>query len=189
MNLIDLLLTVARELESQSVVYALTGSLASSIYGQPLPSLDADLALRMTPEQARTISRSLQGPLYVSEEALVDAATRGSMANVIDGSSGFKIDLSVLPRTPFYDEVLRRRHRVAWPDHPDKSIWICSAEDVILMKLIWRQGTQSEKQLRDALNVVTGQRGRLDWNYLRRWAADLGLSADLQLVSSQAEGL
>lgn len=188
MNLIELLLTVTDELESHGVVYALTGSIASSLYGQPLPSLDADLALRMTPAQARDVSRSLSSRFYVSEEALVDAAARGAMANVIDGSSGFKIDLSVLPHTPFYDEVLRRRQRLALADQPAKAIWICSPEDVLLMKLVWRRDTQSEKQLRDARNIAAGQGPRLDWRYITRWATELGVAAELPALRRDTGG-
>jgi hypothetical protein len=119
-NLIELLLTVTDELESHGVVYALTGSIASSLYGQPLPSLDADLALRMTPAQARDVSRSLSSRFYVSEEALVDAAARGTMANVIDGSSGFKIDLSVLPHTPFMTKSCAAGSTWPWPINPPR---------------------------------------------------------------------
>ncbi len=58
--------------------------------------------------------------------------------------------------------------------------WICTAEDVILHKLYWNNITPSDRQLGDAVGVVSVQRPNLDLVYLRRWAGELQVSATLE---------
>ena len=55
-----------------------------------------------------------------------------------------------------------------------------SAEDVILRKLEWYQqsGGVSDRQWSDIVGIVRTQGERLDLDYLRQWAAALGV-ADL----------
>ncbi len=188
MELFDLLLTVARQLERQKIIHVLTGSLASSYYGQPRASQDADIALRMTRQQAKIFASSLDRSIYVSEEGLIHAIEHAGMANIIHGTSGWVIDLSVLPVTPFFNEVLARRRRIELADEPETAIWISTPEDVILMKLLWRKESRSAKQLEDAINAAVGQRAQLDWSYLRRWANELGIIDDLEELRKECAG-
>jgi hypothetical protein len=57
---------------------------------------------------------------------------------------------------------------------------VASAEDVILSKLEWYRagGEISERQWTDVIGVMKIQSNHLDWDYLRRWAAELEV-ADL----------
>ena len=182
MNLFDLLLMVTRQLEQQQILHVLTGSLASSYYGQPRASQDADIALRMTRRQAKIFASAFDQSIYVSEEGLLHAIEQAGMTNIIHGASGWVIDLSVLPLSPFFNEVFARRRRIELDDEPETAIWISAPEDVILMKLLWRTESRSAKQLEDAINAAVGQRAQLDWSYLRRWASELGISDDLEEI-------
>ena len=139
MDLFDLLLTVTRQLERQHIVHALTGSLASSYYGQPQASQDADIGLRMTRQQAKVFASAFDQSIYVSEEGLLQAIEHGGMANIIHGASGWVIDLSILPASAFFNGVLSRRRRIELTDDAETAIWISTPEDVILMKLLWRK--------------------------------------------------
>ena len=179
MELFDLLAAVAADLENARVTYALTGSIATSLYGRPQLSYDADLVCRMTPQQAESLAALWQRRFYVSVDALRDACENGGLANVVDAASGWKVDLSVPPPEPYYLSAFSRRRRTALPGSSE-SIWVCSPEDAILMKLLWRIESRSRKQFNDALNVVESMGNRLDWEYLRDWAARLGLAADLE---------
>jgi hypothetical protein len=49
------------------------------------------------------------------------------------------------------------------------------------------QITPSERQVHDALNVAAVQWPTLDQAYLRKWAADLGVSEKLEEVLRAAE--
>ena len=59
-------------------------------------------------------------------------------------------------------------------------IWVISAEDLILAKLDWSEGT-SELQYRDVRSVVR-LNDDLDWPYLEAYAARMGISDRLEAV-------
>ena len=181
----SILEVICAELDANGLCYALTGSIVSSIYGEPITSLDVDVCLRMTTAQARALSSSLPRRFYRSDEALAQCAERGGMANLVDMDTGIKVDLSVLPDEPYYDSVLARRQKVAY-DPGGSAFWTVSAEDIILMKLQWRRDSRSQKQWDNALSVVRVQGGRLDWQYLREWAGTLGLATDLTALREAA---
>ena len=106
------------------------------------------------------------------------------MFNVIDPSSGYKIDLIVRQERPFSSAEFARRSRVPLPGG---AVYLVSAEDALLSKLEWAAKGASERQYRDALGIVLSQRGRLDLAYLRRWARELGILAVLERVLAEAE--
>jgi hypothetical protein len=61
-------------------------------------------------------------------------------------------------------------------------VQVVSPEDAILSKLEWAKESESERQLRDAAGVAATQGDRLDFEYLRKWAADLGVSDLLEKI-------
>jgi hypothetical protein len=65
---------------------------------------------------------------------------------------------------------------------------VASPEDTILHKLEWyRVGQEiSERQWKDVLGVIRVQDKRLDREYLRKWAAMLGLDDLLTRALSEA---
>ncbi len=174
----DLLVAVCGPLDDAGVTYAITGSVVSSIFGEPVTSIDVDICLRMSPDAARKLAQSLPSRFYRDEEAIVDAAVHGGMANLIDTRTHLKVYLSVLPREAYYDSVLARRVRVAY-GVGGAAFWTVSPEDIVLMKLIWRRESKSQKQWDNALSVVRAQGHRFDIEYARRWADELGLGEDL----------
>ncbi len=183
--LIRLLERVSGVLEDLGIPYAVTGSIASGIHGEPVTSLDVDIVAQMDADQAAGIAARVGGDLYADADALRQAAESFGMANLISPSLGYKIDLSVLAPEPYHAQIMRRRVRITHPDE-GVSFWIVSAEDIILMKLIWRKGTRSSKQWRNALSVVRAQGHRLDWAYLRKWAGELGVTGDLEALMDEA---
>jgi hypothetical protein len=56
---------------------------------------------------------------------------------------------------------------------------VVTAEDIILMKLLWRRESRSEKQWSNALSVARVKRAKLDWKYLLEQARSLGIEDDL----------
>jgi hypothetical protein len=113
------------------------------------------------------------------------AAVEHRMANFIDGSSGFKVDISVLADTAYHRELMRRRVKITSPDIGD-AFWVVSPEDIVLMKLVWRKESRSEKQWRNALSVLKIRGHQLDWSYLRDWAGRLGVLDDLEALAREA---
>lgn len=176
--LLDLLNRVCPCLDAIGVIYAITGSVASSLHGQPMSSLDVDICLHLSSEQAIRLAALLPKDIYYSRDGLLNAARNGGITNLIDGSSGMKADLSVVPNDPFFDSVFSRRQRIE-PAPGVPTLWVVSPEDVILMKLLCRKDTHSQKQWENALSVVRVQGHRLNVSYLRMWAERLSVAGDL----------
>ena len=63
----------------------------------------------------------------------------------------------------------------------DSSLWMVSAEDLLLSKLHWAKDSRSPVQLGDARNLIVCVTD-LDWNYLVRWAAELTVTGLLNEV-------
>ncbi len=182
--LIDVLSAVVTVLDRGGVLYAVTGSVASSILGEPRTSLDIDIVVQMSTAQARQIVRSLPPRFYCSERMLVDAVTDHSIANLIDQETGLKVDLSVMADAPFFKDVMKRRILLSFgPDTP--GYYVVTAEDVILMKLLWRLDSQSKKQWDDALGVVRVRGALLDWKYLFEQAGRLDITEDLEALRDE----
>ena len=74
--------------------------------------------------------------------------------------------------------MFERRRRFAHPTIG--SIWIPAPEDLVLAKLEWSDGT-SELQLRDVRSIIRLTED-LDWTYIERYAAALGIADRLEVV-------
>jgi len=182
---LDVIQCIVEHLDKHKVSYAITGSVASGMHGEPVQSQDVDIAIRMLPSQARALASSLPERFYRSAEHLEEVSKTGGMANLIDSKTGLKIDLSVLENTPYYNEVMARR--VLMPFDPlGPSYYVVTAEDIILMKLLWRRESKSEKQWSNALSVARIKRTMLDWKYLWEQARSLGIEGDLVKLRDEA---
>ncbi len=182
---LDVIQCVVEHLDRHKVPYAITGSVASGVHGEPVQSQDVDIALRMLPSQARALAASLPERFFRSVEHLEEVAGNGGMANLIDSRTGLKIDLSVLEHTPYFNEVMARRVLVPFGPH-GPSFYVVTAEDIILMKLLWRRESRSEKQWSNAMSVARVKRARLDWKYLLEQARSLGIEDDLVKLRDEA---
>ncbi len=176
---------VTGALDAEGVPYAVTGSVASSIHGEPITSIDVDIVVLMTPDQAPRFAGRMAPRFYADAETLRRAALDHSITNILDQTTGLKFDISVLAETPYHQQLFQRRIKMA---HPDSGVtfWIVSPEDIVLMKLLRRRDTRSRKQWDNALSVVRVQGSRLDWAYLRKWARQLSIEGDLEALAREA---
>lgn len=185
----ELLKLVIARLDEAGIEYMLTGSLASSLQGEPRATHDIDLviAIRTTPgDAARALRAAFPEPqFYLDEEAIRSAIAASGMFNMIDTREGDKVDFWLLTADAF-DQARFARRTVE--DFEGVRLQVSRPEDTILMKLKWaRMSGGSEKQFIDALRVYEVQHGLLDQSYLDAWAARLGVAALLARVRSEAE--
>ena len=185
----ELLKLVIARLDEAGVEYMLTGSLASSLQGEPRATHDIDLviAIRTTlRDVARTLKAAFPEPqFYLDEEAIRRAIDTAGMFNMIDTREGNKVDFWVLTADAFDQTRFARRTA---EDFEGMRLQVSRSEDTILMKLKWAQMSGgSEKQFVDALRVYEVQHGLLDQSYLDAWAARLGVAALLARLRSEAE--
>ncbi len=183
--LIDMLTVVCDGLERLSIRYAVRGSVASSVHGEPFSSLDADLIVLASAGDAARLSAELSPRFYAPEDMLTEGARSCSFVNVVDNRTSLKVDLSLIGSNSFLKLALERRMRTRIGSHP-REFWFVTLEDVILMKLLWRKDTQSAKQWENALSVARVQGARMDWKYLFEQARALGIEDDLVKLRDEA---
>ena len=182
MNEQDLLLDCLRRLNRGGFRYMLTGSMASNAWGIPRTTHDLDFVLQLPPSQVDRFCALFESEdYYVGAEAVRQAFQPPHQFNVLHLPSGLKIDFWLLRPVPFERAMFERRVHDHWLDTP---VVLATAEDVLLHKLLWNRITPSDRQTGDVAGIVAVQGERLDREYLRRWAGELGLTEDLEKALS-----
>lgn len=186
--LFDVTVRVVTALEAIGVTYSVGGPLASSISGEPRASIDADIVVDMTMNGIARFIEALGGDFYADRSAIERAVAARTTVNLIHRPTGVKIDL-FMAGTPLEKLQLERRRSVLVPSSPPRTLYVHTAEDILLQKLAWfRQGGEvSDRQWRDALGVVAVQGPRLDRDYLRRTAPVAGVADLLTRAFDEAD--
>lgn len=165
---------MVERLDAARIPYLLTGSFAASAHGFLRTTYDFDLVLDPDADTLRAfLDRLPPDEYYVDREVALDALRRRAMFNVIDRTTQWKFDLIVSRRDDLALSQFDRRDRAVIADVP---VWVSSAEDVIVSKLVWaRRAGGSERQLQDVAGVVAVQGPALDRAYVESWAKRLGV--------------
>jgi hypothetical protein len=184
----ELLGRVVEALDALGIQYMLTGSVASSIQGEPRSTHDIDLVVALPPDKVDALLQAFQAPeFYLAREAIDDALRCRSMFNLLAIAEGEKVDFWMLTDEP-YDlmRFSRKQTQAAFGIR----INLCTPEDTILAKLRWAKlSGGSEKQLTDALRVFELQKPRLDLGYIDAWANQLGVADLWTRLQSEAQPL
>ncbi len=174
MSVQDILRRITTSLDRAGIGYMLTGSFASAYYGAPRSTQDIDFVIEATAAGLRAFVEALPGKeYYVDLDSALEAHRRQSMFNVIDLGTGWRIDLIIRKSRAFSLEEFRRRQRVSLND---VSLFVASAEDVVISKLEWAKLAQSRRQIEDAAAILRVRWDALDRSYLAKWVAELGLA-------------
>lgn len=173
MSLTELLSRIASSLGEAGVPFMLTGSLAAAYYGTPRATQDIDLVIAPGESQlSQLVDLLLKEGLYVSREAAAEALERGGQFNVIDASTGWKADLIIRRTREFSRTEFDRRQ----PAHLfGVEVALTTAEDLIIAKLEWSELGDSELQRRDIAQLLDTGGESLDFEYVKKWIAELGL--------------
>lgn len=176
MNPAEVFRQITNALNLAGIPYMLTGSFASNLYGMGRATQDIDLVISATPDQMAPFLNSLpKSDYYFDLDAAKDAARRRSMFNVLDMSSGWKIDLIFQKHGPYHQQAFQRRTPAEVDGVP---VVAATAEDLIISKLDWARIGESSRQVQDVASVLKVQSQRLDRPYIERWVAELGLTAE-----------
>lgn len=180
----DALFQVLDALEALEIPYMVVGSFASTYWGRPRMTHDADLVVEITGEKIANLAQLLSPHFYAPRFVIEDAVRKRGQFNLIHLDCAFKIDLWLLKGSA-YDAVCFERRLLGVMF--DREVWVSSPEDVILSKLLWyRAAPVLERQIQDVLEVYEIQEPYLEHDYLERWAQTLGIADLLVRVKQEA---
>ena len=142
-----------------------------SVYVLPRATRDFDFVIHLHPQDVEALVNHFKDGYYCDRDAIREALHRKTMFNIIDHASGFKADFVILKDNEYRQTEFGRRAQVDFAGMP---IYIVTAEDLLLSKLIWIQELQSAIQMEDirSLAVVSN----MDWNYVNLWISKLNLN-------------
>lgn len=168
---------LAQEFERFGIRYLVGGSLASSLHGIPRATNDVDMVADITYEHIPDLVDALKTEFYIDAEMIREAIQHQSSFNVIHLATMFKVDIFVLKPDVASQEEMRRREQYQVSESSDQTLFLASAEDVVVHKLYWYQlsGGVSERQWADVLGVLQVQADQLDGSYLMQAAHQRGV--------------
>jgi hypothetical protein len=183
----DLVRQMSQILDDLGIPYALGGSMASSLLGEPRSTVDVDMAVRLDAIAADALLDRVGEQFYVPIESAREAIRDRSSFNLVDTSSALKIDLFVVGDGLLDRMQLERRVLTPVPGTPH-GIWVTAPEDQVLRKLDWFRQTAStsDRQWRDVVGILRVQGESMDLDYLWASASEIGLVEDLEEALRQA---
>ena len=183
---------VAEILERLEVPYFVGGSLASSQYGVPRATLDADLIARLASKHVKPLIAALGDDWYADEGAIQEAVAQRSSFNLVHLDTAQKVDVFVAKDRPFENSQFLGATRLALGTETDgPAPYFASAAHSVLAKLEWYRigGESSDRQWNDVLGVIEVQGSALDRVSMSREATLLGVADLLEKAFAEAEAV
>jgi hypothetical protein len=176
-------------LESFDIAYALGGSVASSLLGEPRTTVDVDFAVKLDSVGLERIIEATSAEFYVPLDSARASIEALSSFNLISNTTGLKIDVFVVGDGLLDRRQLDRRCLMLVRREPRAELWVTSAEDQILRKISWYRddGEVSDRQWRDIVGLLRTQRGGLDFEDLRSASVELGLAGLLHRAETDLD--
>ena len=180
----DLLRYIVHCLEKAGIPYFITGAVAGIAYGEPRLTNDIDIVADIQEGHVAELRKCFpEGEYYFDPDSALKAIRRKSQFNIIHPSSGLKIEMMIPTKRPFDKSRFARVRRLN--SDPTHKANFASPEDVILKKMEYYREGRSEKHLRDILGILKVSADLIDFDYLVRWARDLGLDEIWAAVQSR----
>ena len=167
--ILELLQKVCRQLDENGIKYMVSGSIALNIYGIPRMTRDIDIVIELSENRIDEFTNLFPNS-YFDKNVIRDEIKRQGMFNIIDHSTGFKIDFMIRKETEYFNFAFQRRKRIK---ELDTELWVIDIDDLIIAKIIWIQQSQSEKQMLDIENLLLNPEKNID--YIKSWCNKLHL--------------
>ena len=175
---LDVLKLVAERLQHADIAYMISGSIALNYYAQPRLTRDIDIVVALQREDTERVINLFAEDFYIDADAVRNAIAQLGMFNIIHYDHVLKVDFIVRKETPYRQEEFARRMTV---EIHGVTMWLVTAEDLLLSKLLWAAESHSEMQLQDVRNLIRAV-ADLDWAYIERWADELTIGELLREV-------
>lgn len=167
------------------------GSVATSAYGVARTTLHVDVVLDLPAGLVDRFVDALEADYMIEREAVMEAVRQRATFNLIHQATVIKIDVFVPAAEGFSRESFLREVRDTLEVAPGaREFSLATPEDMILHKLVWFElgNRVSERLWSDVAGVVSVLGASLDWDYVERWAASLGVEDLARQLRSQHIG-
>jgi hypothetical protein len=163
---------VVARLDAAAIPHMLTGSMASSWYGEPRATQDLDVVIDPSPAALdQLVDGLLADRWYVDRDVAHAALGDRTQFNVI-GPDAFKVDFIVRHDRPFSRAEFDQRQSA---QVLGTRTFLPRVEDLIVAKLEWAQASDSDRQLRDVIGMLDVAGDAIDSVYISGWVEHLGL--------------
>ena len=180
-DLTSLAIEVCDFLERSQIEYALTGGLALSVWGYPRSTIDVDLVLTVIPQSLTSWQNAAdtKAPFIVEPDELIFPhmkVYRGLMRREPQSAECVMVDMLIV--NPAWSvELMNRRVAIQLQE---RTIWVSSAEDIILLKLF----SPRDKDHEDIQMLMQLRKDRLDFAYIADWSNRLGTADRWRVITS-----
>ena len=166
-------------LEAAGITYMITGSVASSIYGEPRHPLAIDLVVLLQPQQIQQLSTLFPEENYYlpPDDVITIESRRESRGhfNIIHHDTGLKADFYLSRNHPSLAWALSHTRRISTPAC---EITVAPPEYIILHKLEFYRESGHQRHLRDIAGMIEQQ--KLDQDFLNSSLHALDLELQYQ---------
>lgn len=169
----ELLRYVVRVLEELGLPYAVGGSIAASVYGEPRYTRDIDIVVSLPAEQVQSfVSRFPFPAFYVDADVARQASLEAGMFNIIH-ESGLKVDIYI-PDDSIARSQIATARRLTSADGVSASF--SGPEVLIIKKLQYYRMGEMERHVRDIAAMLRVAGARIDRDRVTALAEQEGLS-------------
>lgn len=191
LNIVGFLKLVLEALKAAHVDYLIGGAIAEWAWGEPRATQDIDIVVNLPVESVGKFSKELEKrDMLVPAEIILDTLLEDRAdipINAIHIHSGLKADLYPLrPHDELRLSAFQRRQRLDYGP-PIGHVYVHSAEDLILYKLLYFSISQQPKHSRDIAAILRARKDQIDFGYIEEWATRLGFPSLWKEMLSSAE--
>lgn len=142
---LEVLKIVTQRLNDVNIPYMISGSMAVNYYAIPRMTRDIDIVIELKDLDVNKFTDLFQDDFYIDKETVRREVQRKGMFNLIHNEYVVKIDFILHQKSDFQNSCFDRRKKIGIEQN---TMWMISAEDLILAKLLWAQESRSEIQSR-----------------------------------------
>jgi predicted nucleotidyltransferase len=168
---------VIAKLNSNSIPYMISGSVALNYYTIPRMTRDIDIVIELN--DIDNFYKAFKEEYYIDYAMVSDALKKQHMFNIIHLEEVIKIDFIIKKDTEYRKTEFERRNQI---DIDDLKVFIVSIEDLIISKLLWAKDSKSEIQINDVKNLM---KEKIDFDYIQEWVNKLNISVFFKEINRE----
>ena len=186
MNNIDLVSLYTDPIKKLGINYAITGSIASSAYGEPRLTHDIDLVLIISPLHLKSFTEAFRADNFYCpppETILSEINHRsGGNFNIIHLGTGYKADIYLCGQDEFLLWAVENRKEIELFGVKE---FIAPIEYVIIKKLEFFREGKSGKHISDIVGILSNSIESINIGLLDNYILKFGLTTEWNIVKEK----